>query len=209
MSQHENPPFLRGETFFGVGGTTDATSGAQWEGKVYTFRDLSMSAATPEKPDRTTAMVTTMICRNVGAAALLPKRLVTLAAGKVGQVDGYGRLTAAYCIGAVDEWLPTAGVPVNDLFHVIIKGPCTLLTDIAAAVGNVINQGDFMIALTAATSGATTAGRAQVYPPTTADFSVTQNATFAMQANRIGFALSAMTTNSTNTGVLSYLVKNW
>lgn len=207
--QFENPRFPRGDTFFGIGGTTDTTSGAEWEGKIYADSDKSYSDTSPDKGNRTTAIVYTMIVRNVSGIALLPKRVVTFKAGKIGQVDGYCTTDAQAVAGVVDEWLPSTGVPANDLFHMVIKGPAKVLTDIAAASGNVINALDYVVALTAATSQATTAGRVATSVIT---FQVTSNVTDGTiqkyAANRIGFALSAKTTANTNADLLLY-VKLW
>ncbi len=202
MARDDAPPFGRGETFYN-GGTIDSNNlgGAQWEGKVWEFEDLDYSKSPGAKPARSGRC---MIVRNVSGIALLPKRLVSLqTAGTdgrffLGRVDGYTTITAQQGF-PVDEFLTSTGVPNNDLFWVVIDGPATCLTDLAGAGLNVINVGDVLVSLTAATSQATTAGRVM-----TQDLaSGVTGATLAIQVqNRLGYALSAKTTTQTNGDVL-------
>lgn len=204
MAKRENPPFPRGSTFYD-GATIDTNNlgGLQWEGTIWEFEDLNLTGTTTgAKGARTNRPVKCMVVRNVGAAALLPKRLVTFqTAGTdgrfiAGRVDGYATTTAAEGY-PVDEYLPSAGVPVNDLFYVVIDGPATVLTDIASGANNVINVGTVLVALTAATSGATTAGRVAPQDLTGA------TSPLALQVqNRLGRAMSARTTANTNSDVL-------
>lgn len=202
MSRDENPPFSRGETYYS-GGTIDSNNlgGTQMEGSVWRFEDIDWSStAVGAKKNRTNRQVRCMVVRNVGAAAILPKRLVTfqLTAGQpfTGRVDGYARTTAARAY-PVDEFLPAAGCPVNDLCYIVIEGPAKVLTDIATGAGSVFNVGDVAVALTAATSGATTAGRVAPQDLTGA------TAVLGNQvANRVGFAISAVTTANTAADLL-------
>jgi hypothetical protein len=198
MARNENPPFPRGETFFN-GGTVDATSGAHLEGTEWTFEDLDLSQS-GVKPQRTNLPVVCKIVRNTSGVALEPKRLCRfeLTAGNDcgGQVDGYVTTTAAKVDGVIDEWLPTAGCPANDLCWVVVEGPTQVLTALSnrsadTAVGGIV------IAITAATSQCTTAGRIDNQDLTGA------TALLAAQVqNRIGYAMSLVTTASTNTSCL-------
>lgn len=102
---------------------------------------------------------------------LLPKRLVTFE--KIAQyygkrVDGYA-YAAEKMFGAgitngpercypVDEYLNSYGVPVGDLFYIVMKGPATCVKGLTNTA-NDLYVGDPIIAQSAATSGATTAGR--------------------------------------------------
>ena len=195
MARNEAPMFPRGSTYYN-GGTIDTNNlgGTQHEGKEYVFEDNTYG---------TNLYVTVRIVRNVGAAALLPSRLVTFKAGYYGQrVDGYGTTTAQGVAGVVDEFLPSAGVPVNDLFYIVTAGPTKVLTDLAGAGNNVIAQGDTLCALTAATSGATTAGRG--YAPLTGATAATTSPANVLQ-NFFGRAMSAATTANTNTGLLVFV----
>ena len=208
MARHENPPFPRGSTFYN-GGTIDTNNlgGVNLEGSVHEFEDVDLSAGTGAKPNRTNFPVKCMIVRNVAAAAILPKRLVKLkkTAGYylLGQVDGYGTITADAPVFPVDEWLPAAGCPVNDLCYIVVEGAATVLTDLAGGANNVFSVGDILVALTAATSGATTAGRAKPQDLTGA------TAVLGAEINgAVGRALSAKTTAQTN-GDLLIAVTTW
>lgn len=202
MARNENPPFERGETFYN-GATIDSSDlgGVNLEGKEWIFEDKNPVTGVA----RTGNYVRCRVVRNTNAAALLPKRIVSFEAdgAEYGcRVDGYATTTAAEGY-PLDEYLPTAGLPANDLGYIVVDGPATVLTDIAAAAGNVVSAGGWVVALTAATSGATTAGRAAAQ--------VLTGATAALAAqvqNRIGRALSAKTTANTNADML-ILVGKW
>lgn len=198
MPRTENPPFARGETFY-QGRTIDTNDlgGLQHEGKVWEFEDIDLSVGTVgAKPARTNRTVKCLCVRNVSGIALLPKRLVVFqTAGTdgryaAGRVAGYTSVTNQRGY-PVDEWLPAAGVPNNDLFWIVIEGPSLCITDLAPGAGNLISVGSFVDALTAATSGATTAGRVEIIA------NLTSSAAF-----RVGMALSATTTGNTNADIL-------
>lgn len=193
----ESLPFPRGTTA-NEGQTPDVSVLANLEGQERWTQDVNPATGVV----RSAYPVLLRCVRNVAAAALLPKRLVTFqaSAGYYGsRVDGYSRLTAVHCY-PVDEYLPAAGVPVNDLFWIVIYGPALVLTDIAASAANLIPVGTRLVSLTAATSGATTAGRVSPQDLTGA------TALLGDQVqNRLGFALSAATTANTNTGVLCHI----
>jgi hypothetical protein len=214
MARNENPPFGRGETFYNGGTITADTTqtgsakygGAQMEGKEWDFEDISynVTGQVGAKPNRTNRLVRCRICRNVSGINLLPSRLANFCLAGTSpalnggqdfgsQVDGYASTTAQFVAGVIDEWLPAAGVPPDDLFWLVVRGPTTVLTDLAGGVNNLIAIGDVLVALTAATSQATTAGRVgeQVLTGATSPL--------ALQAmNYIGRALSAATTANTN-----------
>lgn len=203
MASHNTGPFPRGSTF----GTTSTSDGVQHEGQRFTFEDLDYSSTSIVKPRRSARMVECMICRNVAAAAILPKRIVTFAttsgATYLGRVDGYARLTAARIAGVVDEFLPTAGCAVNDLCYVVIDGPTMVLTPLEADANNVFAVGTVLVALTGITSGATTAGR-----PAPQDLTGATALLGDQIQNRLGQALSAKTTANTNVDILID-VKRW
>jgi hypothetical protein len=86
---------------------------------------------------------------------------------------------------------------------VVMEGPAVILTDLAGADNNVLNVGTVVVALTGATSGATTAGRVAPQDLTGA------TALLADQIqNRIGYALTAKTTANTNADVLVDVTKS-
>lgn len=206
MSMLENPPWKRGETFFGIGGTADSTSGASLEGKEFWMDDEDLSLSTSGSNGvtvlRTNHKVKVKVVRNNGAAALLPKRVVVYetTAGKasIGQVDGYTTTTAARGAGVVDEWLPSAGAAVNDLFYIVIEGPTRVLTPLSN-MGSDVAVGDQLVAITGATSGATTSGRVTVQDLTGATALLADQVRHAL-----GRAMSSALTNSTNNDLLFY-----
>lgn len=194
MARDESPPFSMGETYYN-GGTIDTNDlgGANLEGKEFEFEDVI----------RNTGMrIRVRVVRNTAAIALLPKRLVTFstAAGYHGRrVTGYATLTSVNAY-PVDELLPAAGVPVNDLFYIVVQGPALVKTDIASGANNVAAINDIFVSLTAATSGATTAGRIAPQDLTGA------TALLGNQVqNRIGRAMSAQTTANTDADLLLYI----
>lgn len=208
MARDENLPFARGQTYYG-GTTIDSNNlaGVHLEGKEYVTEDFDLTLATVAngpKAVRTNRYVRLRIVRNKAAAALLPSRLVTYQeSGDFGtRVDGYATVTADEVAGVVDEWLPAAGVAVNDLFYIVVEGPTTVLTDLAGGANNLLPIDTTLVALTAATSGATTAGR--VAPQ---DLTGATAVLGAQLQNRLGVACTAKTTANTNALILCQIAK--
>lgn len=200
MARDENPPFERGQTFY-QGRTPDSNNleGDQYLGKEYVFEDIDYSTA-GMKATRTGHPVRCRIVRNSSAGALLPKRLVSYkAATNRQEVDGYADTTNEYCL-PLDEWLPAAGVPQYDLAYVVVEGPAVCLTDLAGGANNLLPEATVLVALTAATSGATTAGR--VSP---ADLTGATSLLATPVLNAVGRNLSAKTTGNTNADILTYV----
>lgn len=181
-------PFKRGETYFGSGtpSTTDE-DGLAIEGNEYEVWD-----ATYDVP------VILKVVRNSAAAALESKRLIIAKAGKkFKETDGYHAVDPTLSIGYVDFEYGTKTVAVNDLFFAIVGGYAIGLTDLAGADENVIAEGAYLVGLTAATTGATTAGRVH------AALFTGSTTTLANQITRcVGRAASAKTTAQTNGDVL-------
>lgn len=200
MARDENPPFLPGETYFG-GATIsadDVTATKYLEGKEWVSEDLDYSVQ-GAKALRSGKLVRRRCVRNNSGIALLPKRLAQLeatAGDYGGRVDGYADVTSERAY-PIDEFLPTAGVPDDDLFWIVVEGPATCLTDLAGGANNVLNVGEAVVALTAATSQATTAGRVRPI-----DLNVATTALGDAIRHTIGRALSAKTTANTNADVL-------
>lgn len=193
MARDENPPFPRGSTYFGGDSTLiDANVGSHLEGTEWVFEDNDPASMT----QRTNRKVTCRIVRNKAATALLPKRLAALKDGQGGQIDGYARTTAARGY-PIDEYLPAAGVAVNDLCYIVVKGPAVVKTSLAGGASNNFAVLDNLVAATAATSGATTAGRVEKQDLTGA----TQPLADQIQ-NKVGAACTARTTNNTDSDVL-------
>ena len=192
MAQRDVLPFERG--------TSAATIQAGYLGRKFTHtrRDYSSSSSGIVAPIATGADVRVMLVKNSSGIALLPSRLVKFKAGtNYTEVDGYARLTAEPTVAVVDDYLPSTGVPNGEYFYVVIGGPVLALTDLAGADNNVINENDFIIALTGATSQATTAGRVYSLPSAAAS---TQLGTHLLGV--FAKALSARTTANTNSSVL-------
>lgn len=153
MSLYVDPPFSLGQTL-GVSSTDD---GKQWVGVVKVFPDVNPTTGVL----RSGRLKKCIAVRNSSGAALLPKRVVRFAVGTAGTavfsaVDGYAAVGNNEFVGVVDEHLPSAGAASNDVLWVTVDGP----TEVAAALsGTAVAVGDRLVAITAATSGATTAGR--------------------------------------------------
>lgn len=184
MSLYVDPPFSLGQTL-GVSSTSDGTG---WVGAVKVFPDVNPTTGVI----RSNRVKKCVAVRNTSAGALLPKRVVRFATGTAGSavfsaVDGYAAIANNEVVGVVDEFLPSAGVAVNDVFWVTVDGP----TEVAHALsGTAIAVGDRLAAITAATTGATTAGR--VTPSAVAAATTgSDNASLGV----IGYACSAGTTN--------------
>ena len=199
MARSENPPFARGETYYN-GETIDAANlgGTQLEGAEWVFEDVHPSTGVK----RTERPVRCRVVRNTAAIALLPKRLAKFELGALeygSRVDGYAIASAADTPEEgypIDEYLPAAGVAVNDLCWIVIEGPATVLTSIANMATD-LDIGEWCVAVTGATSGATTAGHVIPQLLTGATARLAANV-----QNRIGRALSAAVTDSTNTATV-------
>lgn len=206
MPAQDQLPFAIGSTWFN-GGTTDTTSGAEWEGREFDILDLDYTT-NPAKPrafSNGTEIKRVRVVRNVcptGAGtstAILPGMLCSFKAGLYGkQVDGYVTTDAAEGYPA-DEFLPAAGCPQNDLFYITVSGPAGVMASVDATNAN-FSAGSVLVALTAATSGATTSGR--VAPQT---LNTTSTTLGNMVQNRVGVALSACTTGQTNSLRLAFI----
>jgi hypothetical protein len=195
MARDENPPFQRGHTFYD-GETIDANNlgGENLEGKEWVFEDVNPTTGIA----RTGRPVTCRCVRNDSGIALYAKQLVlwnTTTAGEFSKsVDGTARVAYDNCV-PVDEYLPSAGVPDNDLFWVVVDGPAVVQGEEAAVATNIVTLGGWVRAATnAATSqeGTTLGGRIGNCGATTAT-------TAFPFLHRIGRALTAAAA-STGTG---------
>lgn len=194
------PPLKRGQ-YETQDGSLDS-----YLGKRFTFADYdySPSTYTQAAPLRSSKFCHCLLVQNSSAGALLPGQAVTWKAGTLQrEVDGLARLTAGRVAGFVDEWLPSTGVPAGAYFFISVKGPAKCLTSLAGNAENVITADSTkLVALAAATSGATTAGRV-VAQDLTGSSQLTDYTTIANQvANAVGVAMSSKTTGQTNDTVL-------
>lgn len=157
MARDEAAPFARGETYangnleilnaasgpFGLGGVN-------LEGKEFVFEPNSQDNEglyASLGPDPSGRAVRVRIVRNVSGILLKPGRLGHYAATSPYEtrVDGYTFATTDRPAGIVDEFLPAAGVPDQDLFYLVIDGP-TVFTQLSAspstlAIGSVVVPG--------------------------------------------------------------------
>lgn len=167
MGLQVDPPFGLGQTYFSLaigetlkndslmGIQSSAAYGDNFTGVVKEFTDVNPITGLVRSNRRKVCVAV----KNTSAGALLPKRVVTFntSAGKLfSEVNGYSAVLNEERVGVVDEYLPSSGVAVNDIFWVTVDGP----TEVVAAVsGTAITAGSRLAAITAATSGATVAGR--------------------------------------------------
>ena len=236
-------PFPLGTTYFD-GQTADTTTkeALNLEGKEYLAEDLNYTAApfSSTKTLRTAYLKRVRIMRNISVVPIAGGYLCTPAATNgggagvaatdsrtfLGRTDGYANVggsipTSTQPSYGIDEFLPSAGVPVNDLFYATIEGP--FLGIVAATAANLlglsyngtarpIGLGDVLVADTAAAS---TFGITQLSTMTCGKIAAFTNGgvtgiTLGFNLlNRIGRALSAITTaNTTGQSLLMYFTKS-
>lgn len=190
MSLYVDPPFSLGQTL----GVSSATDGGGWVGAVKVFPDVNPTTG----KIRSNRVKKCVAVRNAAASALLPKRLAAFKAGSFSEVDGYAATTNQEFVGVVDEFLPSGGVAVNDVFWLTVDGP----TEVAHALsGSDVAAGDRLAAITAVTTGATTAGRVTVSSVGAATTAAGNNS-----LGVIGYAVSAGAT--TGSAILALVRSN-
>ena len=159
MSLSNDPPFALGQTL----GVSLVTDGTGWVGCVKEFVDTNPITGTI----RSNRPKVCVAVRNTSGAALLPKRVVRLAGtgtALFGAADGYAAVAGEEFVGVVDEFLPASGVAANDVFWATVNGP----TEVAVALsGSDITVRSRLAVITAATAGASAAGRVTIAPLTT------------------------------------------
>lgn len=201
MARNDAPPFGRGEY----------ESNADLSllcGREYEFEDIDWGQTTAgHKKYRSGKMVRVRLVKNSSGVAILPKYLVqfstTAGADKYNAVaSGLARTTNQRGYPA-DEFLPTAGVPDGAYFFIVVQGPAICKTPLAGAEFNGdISVGGVLAALTAATSGATTAGRVANQTITGSSQATDYSVAIDPAENYVGRALSAATTGNTNSDIL-------
>ncbi len=212
MHQFDLLPFAMGTTW-SANGSPASTDGQELEGKEFLVEDLDYTSQ-PFKPRAYDGSAgqgqykRVRIVRNASGTTLQGGRLVTYKFGSQNRaVDGYCCTTAQDVAGAVDEFLPYS-VPSNDLFYIVTNGKagiyCSLAASEAQGLSTAATTQIVVVALTAATSQATTAGRIAAQDLTGATALLG-----AQVQNRIGIALSARTTNQTNTLALCEIYNRW
>jgi len=185
----------RGKTYSG-GTPSSIGQSVGLEGYIQEFKD-EVRSGNGVLSQRSGQVTKAMLVRNASGFALLPGRSAAWQAGHRGRrVAGYTSTTVQEVAGYVDDKLPSTGVASNDLFWLLRKGPALIKTPNAGGAANVFAEGDALVALTAATTGAVTAGR-----PAVLAVAATTN-TAAAIINKIGRVMSAMTTAQTNADML-------
>ena len=116
-------------------------------------------------------------------------------------IEEVARTDAARC-NPLDEYLPSAGLPANDLGYIVVRGPAMCLTSLTNMTAHV-NKGDTVVCQTAATSGATNAitgaGRINSGDLTGA------TSVLANQILNHFVAMSGISSGSTNTDMLVFV----
>lgn len=175
---------------FPLGTTVDATnlaSSNQFLGKVYQFKDTYTGGYNLYR-----------CVENESGIALAPKRVVNYkTASEKKEVDGYCSVAADRAAGIVDESLPSTGAPDGHLFWILVKGVGIAKTALGADARNVFSVDTPVVAATAATSQAATAGYVGAPDLTGA------TAVLAKQIyNQFARAMSAKTTANTGVEIL-------
>lgn len=212
---HSNnqPPFKRGQTLFNKPASDTSlatTDGDQIEGQIWEFPDVNPSTGAV----RSHRTVKCMAVRWTGSSPALPSRLVVLSGqlttngGAANTAGPLGRCRASQFsrVGntadvmpaksyPVDEYLPAAGVALNDIFWVVIEGPAMVKTPNTNFTDIVV--GDAIVALTGATATASTDGNTATGAGlvATVDLSLTAvTGPRGIESRVVGIALSAATT---------------
>lgn len=157
---------------------------------------------------RTNAKMIGAIClRNESGIAILGKRFarLTRTAGNslMTSVNGYGAVLNERLLVLTPPYLPSAGVPDDDIFWGIFQGPSLVLTPNAGAAFNEdIAAGAPLVGATAASTQSTLPGR--VSNMTLVGQTGTTDA-FNAAIGLLGYALSARTTGETSADLLMHV----
>ena len=202
MARDENLPWVRGASFHSgdtVPSTEDLFGGKNIEGKEYVDEDVAPIGVTKVATGR---KVVLKVVRNVSGVALKPGRTVRFSAASTApfecRVEGYAIAASDRVAGVVDEYLPSAGVPNNDLFYIVVGGP-TKLTQ-GATTGAAVTPGQRLVPVAyGATAGDDLGGRYAVQDLTGAT---------SVLANQIqnAFAVAATTAAATVNGLVDAVV---
>ncbi|SIO37500.1 hypothetical protein SAMN05444166_4196 [Singulisphaera sp. GP187] len=192
------PPFQRGETFYN-GGPIDTTDlgGVNYEGMEWTFTDNDPRSTSQSVGSGRS--VTARITRNVSGGNLKGGRLARFKAEDPyeSRVDGYTFAVGDRPAGIIDEYLPSAGVPNNDLFWLVIDGP-TQFTQLSASAANLV-IGDRLVPGAGTSATNDDAGRVAKQDVTGAAATLANNI-----QNSVGYsgAVQASTVNAKFSGVI-------
>lgn len=199
----------RGETWYE--GDTPDPNDLSFEtiiGMTKVFEDINWGDKGVKSYRTGARQVVCRLVRNVSGQTLYGKRLVQIDPTNPNHILGYS-ITLAQEAYPLDEFLPAAGLQHGDLGWVIIKGPAIVSTPMTGAEFQTasIAAGANIIAAThnaASTAAGTTGvpGRASgftiVAATTAGQFTDLTNSII----NRIGRAMSAITSGQTNADIL-------
>ena len=115
-------PFGRGETFY-AGRTIDASSlqGDDFLGITRTFNDINATTRTKN----TGLYCVAVLLRNLSGGTLFAKEAIQFSGTVPAQATSGKTSAANQLFAVVDEYLPAIGVPANDIFWAVVKGPTT------------------------------------------------------------------------------------
>lgn len=146
-----DPGFARGQTL-GVTVTmyeAENGDGSNVVGTRKVFRDEDPKTGAL----RSNRTVECIAVKNVSGSALLPGAVAKFRdAAILSEVDGLA-VAATTLMGVVDEYLPAAGVPNNEVFWLVVRGPSTV-TKTATSVSAGAAYGPSATAGSAAAQGA-------------------------------------------------------
>ena len=208
----ETPPFELGETLSGTHSDGTTLINYDWLGEVFPFPANRLEGANfrTVKTRWTGKGVKAVALRNVSGGVLVAKRLVIVGTGydsthlQYGHqgVTGFNRVVPdtqanAFPVVIVDPWL-TLTVPDNDIFWGVIEGRVLVKKSYAATPADIAVGAALMGATLNTTTGNTTGGGLGLLT------AVTNNSTSVLflGQNIVGYAISAMSSTSTNTDML-------
>lgn len=206
-SYSASPLFPRGKTWYNgqTIDTADYGNSVAVEGQVAVFPNYNTGSNRAVNRDAT--RVVCLAVRNGSGITLEPTRLVVWADGYRGRrVGGYSCFTAVEVAGIVDEHLPSTGVVNGDIFWIVVEGQTLALTSLTSATNaaNLFTAGTAagngasrLVAITGATTGATTSGRLSLE-----DGTALTSLGFDQIRNTVGRAMSANTSSGTNRQLL-------
>ena len=219
-------PFPRGKTYYG---STDIRPTAPTNGATDPYGpSVKIEGIQNEFPDydpvnsraggvrilRSERKVICQLVRNVSGITLQPGMAVKWLAGSEGKrVDGYTNTTAQEAAGIVDDLIPCAtGVPTNDLFWLVIQGPClvygpydagvatwTVGADLYAVTATASQQAFLSnVSLTNTSAATDNEGRLTPWGGTFTATQTTDGTAAKIVKNRIGIAMTANTNGATD-----------
>lgn len=177
-------------------GETIVTHWAQ--GRLFDVENVQAQSGTrtaATRPNGSTLKV--MVVRNVSGGVLLPKRTVQLKTdntlhGILNEVHGYANTVAAPLCGFVDPYLPSTGVPDDNLFLMVVHGPmyAVMSGTEADTLGDITVGLPLVTAATGTSLTDTDGGRvARANPAAPADATAAQAAAILHMSNVIATTL--------------------